>query len=199
MWGTRCIGADRTHQTCLHTHTHTYTHTHTHTQTHTCIFTTLPTNNPTCRPNCLGMNPGLSAEMPAPNCFRKAYAFCFAHLKFHFCLQGSSFKLSVQRPIYAFSDQWTERIWKEATIGWQLLGRNEKDHERLSSGQLVCGSSCEFTNSWVGMTPGALWTLSSPLNDKMLASQADDDVVKCCEHKVEQRHFMNWKLTNQRF
>jgi hypothetical protein len=46
------------------------------------------------------MNPGLSAEMPAPNCFRKADAICFAHLQFHFCLQGSYLKLKVSKGLF---------------------------------------------------------------------------------------------------
>lgn len=146
MCGTRCIGADRTHQTYLHTHTRP--------------FTTPPTNNPTCRPKCLAMNPGHSAELPASDCcFTKALRISFRTFVISFLFSRFYPRTeSVQRPIYAFSDKWTERVWKEAAIDWHMLGRNKEDHENLGSGQMVCGSSCEFTTSWVGMTPGTFWT-----------------------------------------
>jgi len=135
--GRRCFGADRTHQTYLHTHERARP------------FTTLPTNNPKCSPKCLAMNPGHSAEMPAPGCcFRRALRISFRTFVISFLFSRFYPQTkSVQRPIYAFSDRGTDRIWKEAAIDWHMLGRNEKDHERLGSGQLVCGSSCEFTTS----------------------------------------------------
>jgi len=67
----------------------------------------------------------------------------------------------------------------------ELLSRNDAWHPLDSEGKFL-----KATDSA---------SQSSTLNDKTLVSQTDDDVVKCCEHKVERRHFLSWKLTNHLF